>query len=103
VTPDVIEASAGVELVADTVRSRALRAPFPPDAVPWVPEVFSIESAAVLLLDQLSDPEYFAQVSVDQGAGTVTLPNGLDLAPEVLHGDFETEHPLGFHDVTPAH
>ena len=52
------------------------------------------------LLDPLSDPKYFAQVSVDQEAGTVAWPNGLDLAPEVLHGDYEAEHSLGFHDVT---
>lgn len=29
-------------------------------------------------------------------------PNGLGLAPEVLHGDYEAEHPLGFHNVTLA-
>lgn len=28
-------------------------------------------------------------------------PNGLDLAPEVLHGDFEPDNGLGFNDVTP--
>lgn len=54
------------------------------------------------MLDPLDDREYFAQVRVDQEAGTVVWPNGLDLAPEVLHGDFEAEHSLGFHDVTPA-
>jgi hypothetical protein len=26
---------------------------------------------------------------------------GLDLAAEVLHGDFEAENPLGFYDITP--
>jgi len=35
VTPVVIDASAGVELVADTIRGRALRTLVPPDAVPW--------------------------------------------------------------------
>jgi uncharacterized protein DUF2442 len=54
------------------------------------------------LLRPLDDPEYFGQVTVDREAGTVVWPNGLDLAPEVLHGDFEPEHELGFHDVTPA-
>lgn len=44
----VIDASAGVELVADTVRGRALRALLPSDAVPWVPEVFYVECGAVL-------------------------------------------------------
>jgi hypothetical protein len=37
----------------------------------------------------LDDPEYFAQVRVDPESRTVTWPNGLDLDPAVLHGDFE--------------
>lgn len=53
------------------------------------------------LVSPLDDPEYFALVSVDTEAGTVVWPNGLDLAPEVLHGDAEPDHPLGFHDITP--
>ena len=47
-TPLVIDASAGVELVADTVRGRELRKPKPADAVPWVPEIFYLEYGAVL-------------------------------------------------------
>jgi hypothetical protein len=39
-------------------------------------------------------------VRVDSDARTVTWPNGLDLAPEVLHGDHEPANGLGFHDVT---
>ena len=54
------------------------------------------------LLEPLDDPEYFAQVRVDADVRTVVWPNGLDLAPEVLHGDYEAEHDLGFHDVTSA-
>lgn len=54
------------------------------------------------LLEPLNDPEYFAQVRVDADLRTVVWPNGLDLAPEVLHGDYEAEHDLGFHDVTSA-
>jgi hypothetical protein len=50
----------------------------------------------------LDDPDYFAQVAVDRDAGTVVWPNGLDLAPEVLHGDYEPEQALGFLDVTSA-
>jgi hypothetical protein len=49
----------------------------------------------------LDDPDFFAQVRVDAEAGTVVWPNGLDLAPEVLHGDFEPDHGLGFSDITP--
>ena len=37
----------------------------------------------------LDDPGYFAQVRVDPESRTVTWPNGLDLDPAVLHGDFE--------------
>ena len=54
------------------------------------------------LVRDLDDAEYFAQVHVDTDAGTVVWPNGLDLAPEVLHGDSEPEHPMGFHGVTAA-
>lgn len=36
----------------------------------------------------LADPSYFAQVSVDDALGTVTWPNGADLDPLVLHGDY---------------
>jgi hypothetical protein len=50
----------------------------------------------------LNDPDYFARVAVDPEARTVVWPNGLDLAPEVLHGDYEPENAIGFRDVTPA-
>ncbi len=53
-------------------------------------------------LEPLNDPDYFAAVTVDVQAGTVAWPNGLDLAPEVLHGDHEPTDSLGFRDVTPA-
>lgn len=55
------------------------------------------------LLVPLDEPAYFAQVHVDAEARTVIWPNGLDLAPEVLYGDHEPDHGLGFHDVTSAH
>lgn len=47
-TAVVIDASAGVELVANTVRGRRLRRVIPPGSDPWVPEHFYIECAAVL-------------------------------------------------------
>jgi hypothetical protein len=50
----------------------------------------------------LNDPDYFARVAVDPELRTVVWPNGLDLAPEVLHGDYEPANPIGFRDVTPA-
>jgi Protein of unknown function (DUF2442) len=39
------------------------------------------------MFEPLKDPDYFAKVIVDRG--TVAWPNGLDLDPLVLHGDFE--------------
>ena len=37
----------------------------------------------------LRDEAMFAQVSVDPVAGTICWPGGIDLDPDVLHGDFE--------------
>ena len=50
------------------------------------------------LFEPLKDPAFFAQVSIDHG--TVVWPNGLDLDPLVLHGDFKpaalrSEHRIG--------
>ena len=39
------------------------------------------------MFDPLRDPAFFAKVTVDHG--TVVWPNGVDLDPLVLHGDFE--------------
>ena len=39
------------------------------------------------VLAPLSDPAFFARVNVDQQAGTITWPGGLDLAPEPLYGE----------------
>jgi hypothetical protein len=36
------------------------------------------------VLEPLNDPAYFVQVGVDQEAGTVVWPGGIDLAPEPL-------------------
>ena len=41
----------------------------------------------------LRDPDYFAQVRVDPEAGTIVWPNGVDLDPQVLHGDYEPAEP----------
>lgn len=62
--PVVIDASAGVELAADTIRGRALRTLLPTDAVPWVPEVFYVECGAVLRrwdLNRILTPDEIAK------------------------------------------
>ncbi len=43
--------------------------------------------------EPLRDPDYFRQVRVDEEARTVVWPNGLDPAPELLHGDYEPAVP----------
>lgn len=37
------------------------------------------------VLEPLRDPAYFAKVRVDMEAGTITWPNGEDVAPEPLY------------------
>jgi hypothetical protein len=41
------------------------------------------------VLESLRDPVEFAGVFVDDVAGTVAWPNGVDLDPDVLHGDHQ--------------
>ncbi len=39
----------------------------------------------------LADPDYFAQVRVDADVDTIAWPNGADICPDILHGDYEFE------------
>jgi hypothetical protein len=39
------------------------------------------------VFEPLRDPEYFARVEVNPEAGTITWPNGLDMAPEPLYSE----------------
>jgi hypothetical protein len=41
------------------------------------------------IFEPLQDPDFFAQVAVDPESRSVVWPNGADLDPLVLHGDFE--------------
>jgi hypothetical protein len=36
-----------------------------------------------------ANADLFRQVHVDQEVGTIVWPNGADMDPDVLHGDFE--------------
>ncbi len=40
-----------------------------------------------------TDDRLFAQVQVNPETGTIGWPNGADLDPDVLHGDFEPATP----------
>ena len=40
------------------------------------------------VFEPLTDPSFFARVRVDSELGTIVWPNGADLDPLVLHGDF---------------
>jgi len=52
--------------------------------------------------EPLRDPEYFRQVRVDEEARTVVWPNGLDPAPELLHGDYDPAISDGQRSTTPT-
>jgi Protein of unknown function (DUF2442) len=39
------------------------------------------------VFEPLRDPAYFARVAVDPEAGTITWPDGLDMAPEPLYAE----------------
>ena len=41
------------------------------------------------IFEPLRDPDAFGEVEVDEIAGTICWPNGVDLDPDVLHGDHE--------------
>lgn len=89
-TPEVV----GVAVI----RTHVMRLLFSDGVVRDVPYVPGAGRGS--MLQPLNDPSYFAQVRVDPEARTVVWPNGLDLAPEVLHGDYEPNDSLGIEDVT---
>ena len=39
------------------------------------------------VFEPLRDPAYFSRVAVDPEAGTITWPDGLDMAPEPLYSE----------------
>lgn len=40
------------------------------------------------VLEELRDPAVFRRVWVDEVAGTIAWPNGVDLDPDALYGDY---------------
>ncbi len=59
------------------------------DLSPWIQGRTGVFAA-------LHEPGFFAQVAVDQDAGTIVWPNGADLDPDVL---YDATHGTG---VTPS-
>jgi hypothetical protein len=59
-----------------------------------VGEVDFAERAWEGVFAPLRDPAFFAQVSLDRDAGTITWPNGADMAPEPLY-EHARSHPVG--------
>ena len=74
--PNVI----GVEVLAHYV----LRVTFDDNVVR---DVDLSEDLCGPIFEPLKDPEYFAQVFID--GSSVAWPNGADIDPLILHGDFE--------------
>lgn len=74
----------------ETLDGRRLRVGFNDGVVRDVDCSFLLHGT---LGEPLRDPDYFKQARVDEEARTVVWPNGLDPAPELLHGDNEPATP----------
>lgn len=55
------------------------------------------------VLAALRDPDVFARLHVDPTAGTIAWTNGVDLDPDVLHGDYQPAHGPGPRLLTEYH
>jgi hypothetical protein len=69
----------------DVVGPRVLRVEFSDGLV----RELDFEGVLPGVLATIDDEAEFAQAMVDPTAGTVSWPNGIDLDPDVLHGDRE--------------
>jgi hypothetical protein len=52
------------------------------------------------VFEPLDDPRFFEQVEVHAQCGTIIWPNGVDLDPAVLHGDFPPAGKSHFREVS---
>jgi len=68
------------------IRARVLRVAFTDGLV----RELDFDGALPGVLASLDDDTTFALATVDSVAGTVSWPNGIDLDPDVLHGDRPT-------------
>jgi len=99
VTPVVIDASAGVELVADTIRGRALRRLLPADTAPWAPETFYLEVGTVLRrwdLNAILTPEQIDQALRQLAAWPLRVAQVRSLFADA----WQHRHNLTFADAT---
>ncbi|HEY5856255.1 MAG TPA: DUF2442 domain-containing protein [Aldersonia sp.] len=64
---------------------RRLRLTFSDDLVRELDLAEMLRAGVFASLDNDDD---FAEVSIDPVAGTICWPNGIDVDPDVLHGDF---------------
>ncbi len=98
-TPVVIDASAGVELVADTIRGRALRRLLPADTAPWAPETFYLEVGTVLRrwdLNAILTPEQIDQALRQLAAWPLRVAQVRSLFADA----WQHRHNLTFADAT---
>lgn len=52
------------------------------------------------VFEPLEAPEFFETVVVQSETGTIVWPNGLDLDPSVLHGDFPPSGKSHFREIS---
>lgn len=52
------------------------------------------------MFEDLNDPDFFKEARVDRESRTICWPNGLDLDPAVLHGDFPSAGKDPFHELS---
>lgn len=75
----------------EVIGNRSLRITFTDDLV----RELDLASILTGVLAALDSDDAFAAVRVDAVAGTVCWPGGVDLDPDVLHGDRPAASPAG--------